>query len=180
MSEPPTSPPAAPDAPAPSRKDGPAFLSFLRERHHFLADFLEILDPVGPSTSDLRISLSGNPILVEYARDPQNLISLSNLAVEFFGRPIRFVPTDVPREAAPEPVSPAPPHTEKPAPSAAPPAPAPALSAVPLPEARTSEPKSETDLDRHRKNETLNHPLVKEALEILGGELEVRLKKRTS
>jgi len=172
-----TSRPAVPESPAPSRKDGPAFLSFLRERRHFLADFLEILDPVGPDTSDLRISLSGNPILVEYARDPQNLISLSNLAAEFFGRPIRFVPTDVPRAAAPEP---SPREPEKPAPPDPGPALAPARTPAPLPEARSPEPKSESDLDRHRKNETLNHPLVKEALEILGGELEVRLKKRTS
>jgi DNA polymerase-3 subunit gamma/tau len=184
--------PAAPESPAPSRKDGPAFLSFLRERRHFLADFLEILDPVGPDTSDLRISLSGNPILVEYARDPQNLISLSNLAVEFFGRPIRFAPTDVPRASGPEgpPArregstlrvgDPAPREPEKPAPPDPEPALAPARTPAPLTEARSPEPKSESDLDRHRKNETLNHPLVKEALEILGGELEIRLKKRTS
>ncbi|MDD5223454.1 MAG: DNA polymerase III subunit gamma/tau [bacterium] len=180
--------PAAPEPPAPSRKDGHAFLSFLRERHHFLADFLEILDPVGPDTSDLRISLSGNPILVEYARDPQNLISLSNLAVEFFGRTIHFLPIDVPGAAAPEPVRPpgpppahraytpasGPREPVKPAPPDHEPAPA------PLTEPRAAEPKSESDLDRHRKHETQNHPLVKEALEILGGELEIRLKKRTS
>jgi len=53
--------PAAPESPGLSRKDGPAFLSFLRERQHFLADYLEIVDPVSPDASELRISFRATP-----------------------------------------------------------------------------------------------------------------------
>ena len=171
--------PGNPAPAGPGRKDGPAFISFLHERGHFLADFLEILDPVKPDTSALRISLSGNPILVEYARDPENLISLSDLAAEFFGRPVHFLPVESPSEPAPpKPRGPAPRPPEKLIPPAPEPVPAPAGSPAPPSEVRSPGEKTETDLDRHRKNETQNHPLVREAIQILGGELEVRLRKK--
>ena len=165
-------PPAAPGTAAPP-EEWSAFLSSLQESRPMLANVMEACGFIEITEKEARFSLPDNPLSAAQARDPENLETLSALAAGFLGRAVRLVPVesrgdDRPRTSV---------KRKSPEENAA------VSKSSPGPSARTPEPNrespSETDLDRHRKAETRDNPLVKEALDILGGELkEIRIRKR--